>query len=140
MASSRTAAPTRARSGASAISAAASVSGKRRRAIAPDRSKMRSTAARSCCAAAKWRRRPAETQPTAIALGVSRAAALGAPSRRGEKVGGPPGRDAADGDRLGGEPGGGIVGAQAEAIFGARGEHPVRLRDAPEDEGGDHHA
>src|SRR5436190_18420692 len=44
----------------------------------------------------------------------------------------PPARlgDATGGDRLGSQPGGGIVGAEAQPVFGAGGEHPIRFGDA----------
>ena len=50
------------------------------------------------------------------------------------------GADAADRDALSGQPLIGIVGAQRQPIFGARGEHAVRLGDAARDQIVDHHA
>ena len=52
----------------------------------------------------------------------------------------PLGADAAERDALAGQPLIGVVGAQRQPIFGARGEHAIGLADAARDQIVDHHA
>ena len=85
------------------------------------------------------------TPAAASAVGEAVAAfiiARAAPSRAvcGAVEGGARRADAAERDALVGQPLVGVVGAQRQAIFGARGEHAIGLADALGDEIVDHHA